>query len=398
MIFHWKMFAFESKYPTALVHVLFQFPKKVQMYGVGQLNERLQNMAHRVRFCSVMSLMPVDFRSDNLLALAVLASFDGKSSPKRDQLWRVFCKGVAKPEPEIQATASLPEPTPRKPVVPMISPLPYQAVETPARGRLRTPAPRSRTVSPQARSPSPTETVDYRAPAAGGRLLESIGDLQRAPAMEDYAPGSQVFEDLFAGQRVLLYIPEWIFNVMDFDADIPFETKKDLASTIFGSSVIRCLKILAQAMQVCGKMLYRASREIVLILRDALDPLDRLSQHLDQGQQACQGVLPVLDAFRHMKGDPIAKIGTMPESAGRDPILPMRPLTFVMASLPDHNRVKTIYCHMLAAHNRLEEMCPENDVYICWDRISHKAWELHHELLHAQRECHDLIKYCSGKL
>lgn len=388
---------------TALVHVLLQFPAKVRLFGRNNLNERLQNLAIEVQQCSVMSVMPVDFRPDNLLALAVLSSFDDKSSPTRDQLWKTLCKGDAEPEPEVAGTSSLPPPPPAR-APPSVSYKMEEIVRGRSSSRAASPAPRARSRTPAPRSRAATPAIpdaraqSYYAPAAGGRLLESIAGLWRLNTMQDFAPGTQVFKDLF--DDVILFVPEWVFNILDYDMDPPFKVENNLASTIYGSSVIRCLKIMAKAMHVCGKLLYRASHEIVLILRDALDPLERLSQHLHKAIQASQGILPVLEAFRHMKADQsaVGKIGAKPETAGPGPIVSLRAVPSVIVCMPIENPIKAIYWQMFMASTRLLEMCPDDDVYICWDRIARKVWEMQQHLQEGHKRCLELMSYCAEKL
>lgn len=378
-----------SNYPTALVHVLLQFPKRIQLYGCENLNKRLHQLALDVGCCAIICLMPVEFRSDNLLALAILAMQDGRSSGPRDKLWFMLRSNDS--QPEVRACTSLPEPP--KPRGRSRTPAPRSRAATPA-PRSRTPAPRSRAATPQVTSPPPSEK--YYAPPATGKLLESVSSLWRQERMQDYPPGSLVFEDLFTD--VVLFVPEWVFSILDYEAEPPFKVEKDLASTIFGSSVIRCLKILAKAMHVCGKLLYKASHEVVLILRDALDPLDRLSQQLDQALQACKGIMPVLEAFRHMKASPSSSghIGGKPETSSPGPIVPLRAVPRVIQWIPEDNPIKFIYGNMFMASTKLSEMCPDDNVYICWDRINRQAWELQQSLFEAHRQCRLFMEYCAS--
>ncbi len=412
------------KYPTTLLHVLFQFPRPVQMYGAGHLNERLQQISLRIRFSSVMSLMPVDFRSDNLLALAVLASFDDKSSPQRDQLWREYCRGVVRPPQEVRATTSLPEPAPVRPSMPMMSPLPYQQDPKPApmpmmspqpyqqeegevvrtlvqRARSRTPAPRSRAVSPvkpRSSTPAPTELV--RLPVAKGLLLTYVSDLWQTEVMRAIPPGTQRATDLF--QSFLLYVPAWVSDVLDYDVEGSYTDERGQASTIFGSSVIRCLKILAKAMHACGRALYRASKAVAQILRDQVDAMGELAHQMKLAFECCTGIIPVVEAFRHMKAKPelsLDGIGAMPETYGEVFVPPASPLAMpaVFASATPFNQLKLIYRYMFNAANRMEEMHPETGVFICWDRIARKVGELQQILGLAHEECQILAKYCEPR-
>ena len=370
-------------YPTALVHVLMQFPKRIQLYGAENLNKRLQHIASNIGCCSILSLMPVEFQPDNLLALAVLAMHDGKSSPARDKVWLALRNNA--PATIVKATTSLPAPTRGRSETPRESgPESPSGCKTP-RARSRTPAPRSRAATPSR----------YYAPPAKGKLLESVASLWRNEHTQDFIPGSVRFEDLFAD--VVLFVPEWVFSILDYAVEPPFLDEKDLASTIFGSSVIRCLKILAKAMHVCGKLLYRASHEVVLILRDALDPVERLCEHLGKALQACQGIMPVLEAFRHMKASstPAGQIGGMPETAGPGPTILPRTVPRVIQWLPEDNPVKFIYGKMLMASIKMSEMRPDDDVYICWDRITRKAWELHQSLTEAHLQARLFQEYCA---
>ena len=381
----------DCKYPTALLHILLQFPRKVQMFGAGHLNQRLQEISISVRCSSVMSLMPVDFRADNLLALAVLASFDDKSSSKRDQTWQFMCKGVNTKPCEFLGAASLPVPGPARPTVPMVSPLPYQQDDAP---RGRTPArverSRSRTPAPRPRS-TPRAAPEDVFPLAVDRLLESVGDLWRSPYMQEFAPGTLAFKDQF--RNLELFMPEWIFKVLEYDAKPLYTDKRGTAPTIFGTSVIRCLKVFAKAIKVCALALFRASKAVVFLLRDALDPLPQLLEHLHEASEACKGILPVVQAFRHMKPVPwVDNIGAKPDTDER--IMPLQTMPMVFQGMSDDNRVKNMYRFMWLASARLEEAYPDDDVYISWDRIARNVGELQQYLFLAHGECESLVKYC----
>lgn len=372
------------KYPTALLHALFQFREKVQMFGAGHLNQRLQDISMRARYSSVMSLMPVDFRPDNLLALAVLASFDDKSSPERDHTWLAFCKGAYEPKQEVTATTTLPTPPPPRPSIPMMVISQYEPKPS-MRARSRTP--------PRTARPTPDIMADL--PPATGRLLESVADLWRASWMQDFPPGSKIFKDQFRPLELLE--PEWICNVLEYDADPLYQDRRGMASMIFGSSVIRCLKIFAKAMQACAASLNRASKAVVCILQDALDPLSQLVQDLFEASEACKGIIPVVEAFRHMKAGPSfhnigAKPDTIPEAI--HPIMPIRVMPTVFQSMSEDNRIKNMYRFMFMASTRLEETYPDDDVYICWDRIARNLGELQQYLFLAYGECEALFQYC----
>lgn len=385
VVFKYRTVVGGGKYPTALVHCLFMFPREIQLYGDGCFNQNLQRICHEVHLCSTVGVMPLDFRSDNLLALAALASFDDKSSACRDQLWRTLCKGVVTPDSEPVCETCLPPPAPPCPAIPLMSPLPYQPgnlLPLEKRARSRTPEPRAREKTPR---------VPGDLPRATGRLLEFVGDLWRA-SIEDFAPGTQVFLDRFRG--VELCVPEWIFNVLEYNADPLYKDKRGTAATVFGSSMIRCLKIFAKAIDVCALALFRASRAVLLILRDGLNSLPQLPGYLHEALEACKGVTPVVEAFRRMKPDPLfPDIGAKPDTG--DLIMPLLEMPAVILTMSEGNRVKNMYRFMFMASTRLEEMCPDDDVYICWDRIARKLGELQQYLYLAHGECEALVKYCA---
>jgi len=400
---------------AAIIHVLLLFPQKVHLYGCDHLSKQLQQLTLQVGCCSMLSLMPVDFRSDNMLALGVLAMFDSKSSFNRDHFWLNLCKSNW--QPELKASSSLPEPV----VVKVergrsLTPAPAEAAarsrsRTPAaRGRSMTPAPRARSKTPvksmgRSRTPSPSSSVATEryglSSAAGGRLLsEVIESFWKADFMQDYAPGTREFRALF--DEVPFAMPEWIGNVLDYNRDPLFQIYNDMSATVYGSSVIRCLKIVAKAMCVSGKLLYEASCDVVAILRDQQDTLETLSHSLLQSMQACQGVIPVLEAFRHMKKTTssvsLTHIGAKPEredgdsSASAPYQTTFMPL--VIRRMSDSNPIKQIYRHMHMANVRLEEMGPDDNVYICWERMARKAWELSEYLLDAHRHARILLEHC----
>ena len=415
----WKTLSADN-YPTALVHVLMQFPQNIQLFGGVNLYEQLRQIALKVQFCSIMSISPVDFRSDNLLALAVLASFDNKSSLARDHQWRALCKGVAVPKTDVPAVTSLPDPR-----LMAGASLPRSRAGTPAargrsmtpdpRGRSRTPADRGRSMTPDPRGRSRTpaargrsRTPDSRArslspshehfPAAGENLRESISGLWGLDFMQDVVPGTQKFNDLFQG--VVLNRPLWILDVLECEPFPYLDADRNAARTVLKASVLQCLKIQAGAMHVCSKMLYQASQKVLLILRDGLDPLDRLFSLLQDALWSLEGFMPVLRSFCHMQDEHNAfrQAGAMPLQKAYTPDVSLQAFPSVIQRMPDSNLVRIIYCHIFTANIKLAGMCPEPNEYVCWDRIHHNAIELQQSLQEACCQCQALMDYCNGQL
>ena len=400
-----------------------QFPERVQLFGGVNLYEQLRQISLRVQFCSIMSLAPVDFRSDNMLALAVLASFDNKSSPARDHQWHALCKGVAAPKTDVLAVNSLPDPrltslprsragTPApvargRSMTPVVrersmTPIARGRSMTPiARGRSMTPAARGRSRTPVSRSRTPPRSLSpsYKdfTPAAGERLLESISGLWDLDIMQDIEPGTQKAKNFF--HDIVLYRPPWIMDILEFRSIPHYETGQPVAKTVLSASVLQCLKIEAGAMHVCGRMLYQASQEVALILQ-GFDPLGRLFSHLNKALQACEGFMPILRSFCHMQSehDAFGKMGAKLLNDGYTPDVSLQTFPEIIQRMPDYNRVKLIYCHIFTANIKLAEMCPEPSVYVGWDRIHRNAVELQQSLKEACCQCQALMAYRDGQL
>jgi len=401
----WKTLSADN-YPTALVHVLMQFPQNIQLFGGVNLYEQLRQIALKVQFCSIMSISPVDFRSDNLLALGVLASFDNKSSLARDHQWRALCKGVAVPKTDVPAVTSLPDPR-----LMSGASLPRSRAGTPAargrsmtpdpRGRSRTPAARGRSRTPKSRSGTPPRSLSpsYKdfTPAADGKLLESISGLWDLDIMQDIEPGTQKANDFF--RCVVLYSPDWIQDILNFQPISYHDAGANVAKTVLNASVLQCLKIEAAAMHVCGRMLYQASQEMALILQ-GFDPLGRLSFHLNKALQACEGFMPILRSFCHMESehDAFRRMDAKHLKDGYTPDEPLPTFPELIQRMSNSNRVKIIYCHIFTAKIRLAGMCPEPSVYVSWDRIHRNAVELRQNLQDACCQCQALMDYCNGQL
>jgi hypothetical protein len=373
---------------STLVHLLFSFSREVDLFGPLGFRRALQDLVSGAGGACLLTVAPLDFTKENLLALGILALHDHRPSVARDRTWEWMVKGasgsaasspVAVPGPMSVAPSPVAVPGPLSsgaqgvpPADPRVRGYKAPSLPRPAAERQRSDPPtRSRSRSPsRGRSweQQPVARAKIAAPKAEGLLL-----VQSQEIWCTLPPGTDAADCLLNG--MVCDVPEWIFYVKDAKDTIQWPHRHDerVSWTVLENSMTQLLLVLAGAMQPCAEALYYASVSVVRMVEERVDLTATLSADLRRAQECAVGVEPVIKAF--------ASIDLYKEEFLSDWILPLtgggtkpersKEIVEALEALGGtNNTVWAVYSHLYEAHLQMYAMMPENGVHVRWDRIA----------------------------
>lgn len=369
---------------STLVHLLFSFSEKVDLFGPLGFRRALQDLVNGAGGACLLTVAPLDFTDENLLALGILALHDRKPSAARDRTWEWMVKGasgsaasspVAVPGPMSVTPSPVAVPGPLSSGVPPTDPRVrgYKAPSLPrptAERQRSDPPSRSRSRSPsrgRGWEQKPVARAKIAAPKADGLLLVMSQEIWGT-----VPPGTDAAESLL--NEMVCYVPEWIFQVKGAKDLIQWPHRHDehVSWTVLENSMTQLLLVLAGAMQPCAEALYHASVSVVRMVEEGVDLTATLSADLRRAKECAVGVEPAIKAFTSidLSREEFLNDWILPLTGGGTKPKESQEIVQALEALGGANTLGMVYSRLYEAHLQLHAMMPENGVHVRWDRIA----------------------------
>ena len=346
----------------------------------------LLKISRDISSCSMLSLAPVDMQAPgNTMAEAILAIMDPFASSQRDALWRDMHPPTLPGLPLPPSTPS--DPRLRAPKPPLSRS--RQTTPAPSRSRQTTPAP--------SRSRQTTPAPSRGASPVGGELAS--GHLLSLLLEADFVmvPGTEEFDEEV--QKMFLYIPEWIFGVLEAPEIPVMRHGQHIARSVLTDGMMRCLQLYANSMRTIAKAVYFASKAIADAIVHGHDTMQGVMDDIHCAAEQCRGLVPTIRAFcsihvgehEDFKGIGVKRSAGASKGQG-PPKVPRIDMPSIVSNMPAANAVKQVYARLWQAHDVMWEMQPEDGFETDWDRICDGMARLLTVLRKAKASCGVLLE------